>query len=344
MQYNLPATVVDLAEVRSDLMSPHDRDISRYPAFTSLRRVGAADHYQFNFASTFANGRGEYCAVSTGMYVQCFDADLADPYRLLVLGPDTLRIRVASAGSCRYWGEFGTESVVSGPMLTLIAEPPGMQPAHFVAEDRQRVAHVYLHRSELASLYSGAEEDLPAPIRAFLRGELCATYLHATTPSAELLDCVSALMNCSLDGRGRWLFFRSKALEIICRVFDSISAADSEAAYGLSISAQRAIAKARRILEQEFTNPPPLDALARAVGLSRTVMCSGFRLLTGKSVYEHVTEIRMQQALILLGKPGVRVADVAHALGYQHASSFTAAVRKFFGTHPRALRRHPPGV
>src|SRR3984885_8356256 len=70
MHSNLPATLVDLAEVRSDLMSPHDRDINRYPAFTSLLRVGAAVHYQFNFANTFAKGRGEYCAVSTGMYVQ----------------------------------------------------------------------------------------------------------------------------------------------------------------------------------------------------------------------------------------------------------------------------------
>lgn len=338
MQANLPARFVDFDEVRCDLMNPAEEDVSRYPDLASLRQVGDANHYQYELASRFASGHGEFCAVSGGMYVQCFDADLADPCRLSIVGADTLRIRIGTSGSCRYWGDFGAEATSSGPTLTVIAEPQGMQPARVVVEDRQRAAYVYMHRSELASLYRGAEEDLPGPIAAFLRGELPITYLYWAVPPSELLECVSGVLNCSLEGRSRWLFFRSKALEIVCRSFESMSIADPEAASALSAPTRRAVTKARMILEREFTNPPALEALARAVGLSRSGLCAGFRTLTGKSVYDYITEIRMRQAVILLGKPGARVADVAYALGYNHPSSFSAAVSKVFGTHPRALR------
>lgn len=337
MPSNLPTGLVDLA---CDLVHLHDEDVVGHPDLASVHKLGAAaNHYQFEFASRFARGRGEFCAVSAGMYVQCFDADLTDPYQISVVGPDTLRIRVGSSGVCRYWGQLEAEATVSGPTLSLVAEPAGMRPARLVGEERHRVAYVYLHRGELENLYRGAEDDLPPPIGAFLAGELPATYLYSAAPSSELLDCISGLMNCSLEGRSRWLFFRSKALEIVCRTFESISAAEPEAGCGLSAPARRAVLKAIKILERDFTHPPGLEVLARTVGLSRTGLCSGFRALTGKSVYEYITEIRMRHAVMLLGKPGARVADVAYAIGYQHPSSFTAAVQKVFGTHPRALQR-----
>jgi len=342
MQSNLPVTLVDFDRVRSDLVSPVDEDASQYPDLASLRRIGDANHYQFDLTGRFAKGRGEFCGVSSGMFLQSFDADLVDAYRLSVVGPDTLRIRVGSSGVCRYWGEAGgAGATIGGPTLTVIVEPPGMTPAQVVVEDRQRAAYLYLHRSELATLYGGAEDDLPTPIGAFLRGELSATHLYSGLPSAELLDCVSAVLNCSLEGRGRWLYFRSKALEILCRAFEAMSATESEAASGLTHSTLRALARARTILQREFINPPPLEALARTVGLSRTALCSGFRTLTGKSVYDYLLDVRMQQAVILLGKPGARIADVAYAVGYNHPSSFSAAVSKVFGTHPRALRGRP---
>lgn len=341
MNSNLPARSFDFEQVRGELLDPGEESVERYPDMAALRRIGLAHHYQFEFAHHFASGHGEFCAVSPGMYLQSLDANLLDPFHAAVVGPDTLRIRVGSSGCCRYWGEHGAEAALSGPTLAVVAEPPGMKPARIVVEERQRCAYVFLHRSELATLYRGAEEDLPAAIGDFLRGELPTTYLYSAAPSSELMDCISDLLSCSLDGRSRWLFFRSKALEIVCRAFESMSAADPEATAAVSPSVRRAVTRARAILEREFATPPPLEALARDVGLSRTRLCSAFRSLTGKSVYEYITEIRMRQAIVLLSKPGARVADVAYAVGYQHPSSFTAAVQKVFGTHPRALRQRP---
>lgn len=338
MQSNLPARVVSFDQVRAELIDPPKEELSRYPEFAALRQLGDANHYQFEMEARFARGRGEFCALSSGMYIQCFDAELTDSHQLSLVGSDTLRIRVGTSGNCRYWGDFGAEAHCSGPTVTIIAEPPGMPPARVAMEDRQRAAYVYMHREELANLYEGAEADLPGPISAFVRGKLPTTYLFSMTPSTELLDCVSATLNCSLEGRHRWLFMRSKAQEIVCTAFESMTAAAAQDASILSAPTRRAVMRAKTILDRQFTNPPALEALARAVGLSRTGLCSGFRSVTGKSVYDYITEVRMRQAVILLGKPGARVADVAYALGYSHPSSFSAAVSKAFGTHPRALR------
>lgn len=338
MQANLPARIVDFCDYRHEFANPVEEDVSRYPDFASLRRVGAGNHYQVELADHFGRGRGEVCVFSGGMFFQSIDVALTNGYSASVVGPDTLRIRVGTSGDCRYSGAQGAAATMSGHALSLVAEPTGMQPAQVLLQDHQRSVSVYLYRSELASLYAGAEQDLPAPILAFLHGELPATYIYSAMPSSELLDCTSAIMSCNLDGRSRSLFFRSKAVEIVCRTFDAMSAAAPDALSSLSAPTRRAIIRAKAILDREFVNPPALEALARAVGLSRTGLTSGFRRLIGKSVYDYVTDIRMRQAVLLLGMPGARVADVAYRLGYTHPSNFSAAVSKALGTHPRALR------
>jgi AraC family transcriptional activator of pyochelin receptor len=73
--------------------------------------------------------------------------------------------------------------------------------------------------------------------------------------------------------------------------------------------------------------------------LSRSGLCTGFKAIAGKSVYDYILDIHMRHAAVLLTSPGASISDVAHAVGYSHQSSFSAAVQKSFGVAPRTLRR-----
>jgi AraC-like DNA-binding protein len=47
----------------------------------------------------------------------------------------------------------------------------------------------------------------------------------------------------------------------------------------------------------------------------------------------------MQQALELLNERDASITQIAYAVGYNRASSFTVAVQRHFGTTPSELRR-----
>jgi AraC-like DNA-binding protein len=85
--------------------------------------------------------------------------------------------------------------------------------------------------------------------------------------------------------------------------------------------------------------PPSLEALALDVGLSRSALCTGFRQILGQSVFDYVHDLRMQQALELLNERDASITQIAYAVGYNRASSFTVAVQRHFGTTPSELRR-----
>ncbi|WP_245296835.1 MULTISPECIES: AraC family transcriptional regulator [Rhodomicrobium] len=82
-----------------------------------------------------------------------------------------------------------------------------------------------------------------------------------------------------------------------------------------------------------------LDELAGLVKLSRFHFCTSFRVATGRTPHEWLTQQRMDRARGLLADASLRITDVALAVGYQTPSAFTASFRKFTGVTPSEYRR-----
>ena len=61
--------------------------------------------------------------------------------------------------------------------------------------------------------------------------------------------------------------------------------------------------------------------------------------VTGLSLHRYVTQMRLRSAVDLVLTPGVRLAGIAHELGFASQSHFTTAFRELFGITPDALRR-----
>lgn len=87
---------------------------------------------------------------------------------------------------------------------------------------------------------------------------------------------------------------------------------------------------------------PDLDAVARALTVSRRTLVR--RLADAGTTWRAVLEARQKrQAAALLREPGVGVAEVAWALGYQDVSNFSRAFRRWFGVSPGAYRARTRG-
>lgn len=97
----------------------------------------------------------------------------------------------------------------------------------------------------------------------------------------------------------------------------------------------------RRALEAMHAEPArdwSLDALARVAGLSRSAFAAKFREALGDTPLGYLRTLRMQRAMRLLGDDGRSLEQVAEAVGYSDAFSFSKVFKRAVGVAPRAFR------
>lgn len=303
--------------------------------------LGESCHYRMIMANSFVSGSSEFCGLSDGFFVVVSDVNLAAPLACAISAPDVLRIRVALDGDGEYLPLQDEMLDIRGRRAGIVIEPPNIPPAKFVSVGHHLAVQIIVHRVTLRRLYPH-DEQLPATIRAFLANELTERVAKQLNCGPALLRCLEDLQNCSLTGRNRWLFFRSKAVEILCHTFGALEEGENIGSAEPSAFIDRAVNKAKDLLREHYVAPPSLDDLAREVGLSRTGLCSNFSRLTGQTVFNFVTELRMQHALAMLNRHEVPITEIAYAVGYNYPSSFTVAIQRRFGASPRELRRRVP--
>ncbi len=157
------------------------------------------------------------------------------------------------------------------------------------------------------------------------------------SPSLQCL--VHQVIHCPFEGVARRLFMEGKALEILACELDEFSDPPAARAPLRAAREVELLYDARRILEQEFTDPPGLVELARRVGLNDFKLKRGFREIFGTTVFAYVRKLRMDMARTLLENGDLTITEVALAAGYSHFGYFSAAFKKAHGVLPSHYRR-----
>ncbi|HLS55433.1 MAG TPA: AraC family transcriptional regulator [Zeimonas sp.] len=98
--------------------------------------------------------------------------------------------------------------------------------------------------------------------------------------------------------------------------------------------AGRALAR----LHSAPSKPWTLQALARAAGVSRSVLAQRFGRVVGQPPIRYLAQWRMHLAAQMLAEPSTRVKKVAAAVGYESEAAFSRAFRKHVGVAPLAWR------
>lgn len=323
-----PVQSYAVEQVRKAEIVPVDRYVS----------FGEPFHYRMIMANRFVSGFSEFCGLSDGFFVVVSDVKLAEPFAFAFSTPEALRIRIALDGDGAYLPGQGEVLDIRGRTAGVVIEPLGTPPAECISSGHHLAVQIIVHRDALQRLYP-QDGQLPAVIRAFLANQLHHRVAKQLTCGPALIRCLEDLQNCSLTGRNRWLFFRSKGVEILCHAFEALEGEDDIDSAEPSPLIERAVIKAKNLLKEQFVAPPSLDDLARQVGLSRSNLCVGFNRVTGQSVFSFVTELRMQHALAMLNRRDIPITEIAYAVGYHYPSSFTVAVQRRFGASPSELRR-----
>ena len=85
-----------------------------------------------------------------------------------------------------------------------------------------------------------------------------------------------------------------------------------------------------------------IEELARRFHMNPTTLKEVFRAVYGNSLAAHVREHRMERAASLLRETDLSILEIAHRVGYDSQSKFTAAFKSCYRMLPKDYRKEKP--
>jgi AraC-like DNA-binding protein len=103
------------------------------------------------------------------------------------------------------------------------------------------------------------------------------------------------------------------------------------------------IGRALTVLHRRSADPWTLAALAKAIGVSRTVLTERFRHFLGEPPMTYLTRWRLRLGARALTTTRRSVAEIAAETGYESEASFNRAFKREYGLPPARYRRTQAG-
>lgn len=208
-------------------------------------------------------------------------------------------------------------------------------------EPRKRLASLTLHfhADKLASIMDMEPDELPELLRQIASGE--ASLQSCSMPlTPAMKNGVLDIVDTQFEGALRRRYVEAKVMELFCLFVDAANRNPAGGQQGAPLaSAERErLYHAHEILCSDFLDPPSIGALARTVGINRTKLQQGFRETFGTTIFDFCHDKRMTLARELLQDRDMSIGEVAGAVGYGHATNFTAAFRRHFKQLPKQMR------
>ncbi|NBJ92016.1 response regulator [Parablautia muri] len=99
------------------------------------------------------------------------------------------------------------------------------------------------------------------------------------------------------------------------------------------------VAWVRNYVDKNYMNACRVEDMAEKINLSPNYLRSLFKIGTGQTILEYITDVRMQQACELLRDKRLKVKDVSSRAGYENVSYFSQIFTKRFGVTPNEYRK-----
>lgn len=207
----------------------------------------------------------------------------------------------------------------------------------------------YLTDEQFASIYSYLPTILGEEYRVDAGSKVIAEQIHFKYPRPEEIQAYEDFFRCELvfDASHNRMWFSQETLDLPLPLANASSFNLCRAQCARELTkhhiAHPVVQEVQRKLLQSSHGFPPLEQLARSLGLSpRTLR----RQLHGAGVtYSSLlSEVKSQWADELLANHSLSIDHVAELLGYEETTNFRRAFKRWKGMTPSQYRKHHQGA
>lgn len=159
------------------------------------------------------------------------------------------------------------------------------------------------------------------------------------TPITLLQDrALENVFNCPMLGKLGQLMIETSLLQIILIQLHSIYLTKDILSIESGKRDVEVIYELKEHLNKTFLEDHSLDNMAREFGVNTSKLMALFKKVFNKSIFEYLSELRMDYARELLQEKDYLVTEVARTLGYKNPNHFSSAFKKRFGFSPSKVR------
>ncbi|MEP7143930.1 MAG: AraC family transcriptional regulator [Ferruginibacter sp.] len=138
------------------------------------------------------------------------------------------------------------------------------------------------------------------------------------------------------------LFLLSKSIELLVLSTGAYLTGKSRSQKFIKHNADKEkIIAARDIINGQLQTPPNLSQISKMIGLNEYKLKNGFKEIFKTTVFNYLTDQRLNLALKYLQDTRQSVAEIAFEMGYSTPQHFNNAFRKKFGITPNSVRKNP---
>ncbi|AFY49071.1 DNA-binding domain-containing protein, AraC-type [Nostoc sp. PCC 7524] len=288
--------------------------------------------YLSQLSQKFGQGGVKNIEVHPEICLSIFDYELCED--VVVKFPESehpLQFSVCLSGTSidEYGGKLGAGyTCISGG---------GMQRQMLVKSSKSRHTGIDIHMSAnlLQIFFPNRDGEILPQLRLLAKGDDWQTLIYPEITNA-IEQIVKQMICCPYQGITKQMYLQGKVIELMALQLAPILNNQGELPPSpqLKPTTVNRVHHAREILHFRLENPPSLAELAQMVGISDRTLRYGFKALFGTTVFNYLTQKRLERAEQLLRNGGLTVAEVANLLGYSHLGHFAAAFKRQFGITP----------
>jgi AraC-like DNA-binding protein len=295
-----------------------------------------------------SHGHRDYCVVREGLAVVIGDIEHDEAHNDANVGQDLVKFHFRYSGSSEVGEEGGERDAIDPMTFGVLIQPSGLKKVeYFPAAQHEQSVTLLCEPAFLEDIISGTSLALPTQIKQFLYGKSHDMYHCAVRMRPEMSNAVKSLFELEYTGKLRQLQIEAKALDLICHTLDQLSDMwGGREQDGLSLRRKdlERVADICEILDKNLVDAPTIPDLARALSWNETQLMRTFRQAVGITVHNYLHRARMERAYEVLSTTDMSITQVAMEVGYEYASNFTTAFRRYFKLTPKQVRNQNHGV
>ena len=92
-------------------------------------------------------------------------------------------------------------------------------------------------------------------------------------------------------------------------------------------------------LREHLSEHLTLSNLSKEIGYGKTVLCTRFKAVTGKTIFSFLTDLRVEEAKRLIRQGGITTAAISDSLGFSESAYFCNVFKRITGISPSEYAR-----